>query len=136
MVELLKKFWEYLKPHLVPILLFCGIVSLALYGRSLLGKERDDFVSKLKTYEALRDEEVKKIVAATEEERMLYRENLRRYEETMDAIRQKYLTDTKKLEETKTTQVKKIVEKFNEDPTGAAKQISELTGLKLVIPEN
>lgn len=135
MIELIRKFWNYLKPHVVPILMFICIVLLCVYGRFLLKKEREDFVDKLKTYETLRDEESKKIVSVIEEERLFHQENIKRYQETMDMIQKKYIEDVKGLDDAKTIQVKKIVDKFNEDSTAAAKQISQLTGLKLVLQE-
>lgn len=135
MQELFKIIWAYLKPHIVSILLFICIVCLCVYGRYFLQKEHEDFISRLNVYQSLRDEEVKKIVAATEEERSLHQENLRKYEETIDIIQKKYLEDVKKLDDAKAAQVKKIVDNFNEDSINAAKKISEMTGLKLVIPE-
>ena len=135
MSELLKKFWDYLKPHLIPLAMFAGVVILCLWGRALLRQERSDFVQRLDTYQKLRDDEVKKIIAATEEERALYRENIRKYEETIDTIQKKYLDDMKKLDEAKSAQVNRIVENFDKNPIEAARQISDLTGLKLVLPE-
>lgn len=121
-----------LRPYVLHICLGIFIVFLL---RSAFQREHEDFYDKMKKMQDAHDETIKKIVASNEEERKAHEANLKRLEETLDVIQRKHEQDIRSLEASKSKQVKQIVSTFEQDPTAAAKQISEATGLQLILPE-
>jgi hypothetical protein len=133
MVELfLNKIWDYVKPHAVPVVLVV-VSSFVLY--SLLGKGRDDSLNALKNQQQIHDAELKKIEKAQEIERKQHEENLKKLESSLEDIRKSYDDRIKTLEEKKAKQIGQMVQKYDDDPTGVARQIGDMTGFRVVSVE-
>jgi len=122
---LLKKLWINVRPNAVYVCLSAAVIVL---GYLLLRREHADFIDNVKRMQATHDETVRKIVAAHEAERLAHEANLKKMEETLNFIQRKYDEDIRLLEVNKTKTVKKLVDQFDGDPEGVAKQISGLTG--------
>lgn len=112
------------------------VVAFAVYGvYTAFRRNQDDFATKMQRLREAHDAEVSAILAARDVERKEHEENLKRLQNTLDETRRQYDADIKTLTEKKQRQVTQLVVKYGDDPTEMARQVAEVTGFQLVIPE-
>jgi predicted nuclease with TOPRIM domain len=123
--------WDLIRPYVVPVAVLLGIV---VFGAVIFSRTRDDIVTRLQRQQATYDEEIKKINEAMEVERKQHEENLKKLHADLAAVQQRYSAQIKSLEEKKVVQINGLVKKFNDNPVEMARQLSQITGFKLVLP--
>ena len=128
----LNKLWGYVKPHVVPMLL---VLAACIAGYVLLSRQKSDLVTQLQKQQTINDEEMKKLKDAQDKERKAHEENSQKLETDLNNAKKNYDEKIKKLEDRKTEQVNQLVKKYKDDPVGMAKQLSDVTGFPLVVPE-
>ena len=127
----LNKTWAYVKPHVVPVLLSMGVLITCWY---FLTRQRDTYTASLQQHQEVYDEQIKKIVEAQAHEREQREENFKKLQQELEETKRQYEDSLKELQEKKTKQVNQLVQKYNDDPTGMAQQLSDITGFKLFVP--
>jgi DNA-binding transcriptional MerR regulator len=128
----LLKIWDLVKPHLVAIVLTAATLSLGYY---FLEREKSGFVDQMKKQQEDHDVMIKKIADAQDLERKQHEENYRNLQTQLDQVKVKYDAQIKALEEKKAAKVASLVNQFDTDPNGMAKNLSDLTGFRLYLPE-
>lgn len=131
MLSFLNKAWGHIKPHAVPILLTLAVVVV---GWHLFSRQRDDYVDALRKHREIHDKQLQDILAAQETERKQRAENFEKLQRQLEDVKLTYERDIKDLQEKKTQQVGKLVQKYKDDPTGMAQQLSDITGFQLYKP--
>jgi vacuolar-type H+-ATPase subunit H len=123
--DFFKKFWGF----------FAAGLGIAVGFLLVKKKEADDFgfIQKL---EDSHKKEIEEINKAREVERQQYEENEKKYKETMTAIQEQYEKAKKDLDEKKKTEVATIVRKYGNKPDQLAQKLSEVTGFKIILPED
>jgi len=124
-------FWTIIKKYWNVVLL---VVS-ATAGYFFFRREQDRFSDRYNQLQIAHDDEMRKIQSAREEERKQHEENLKRLQDTLDLIQKQYDEDKRAFEEKKKEQVTQIVKKYGKSPEELAKRVSEVTGFKIIFPE-
>jgi len=107
-----------------------GVAIILLF---LKGNNSADYIKKMQDSHAKELEEVNK---AREEERKKYEENEKRYQERMAVIEAQYQTAKKEFEDKKKAQAAKIVKNYGDKPVELAEKLAEVTGFKVILPED
>lgn len=119
----IKKFWG------VFVAIF-GITALLLMKKK--GDDSADYIKQMQDSHAKEIEEVNK---AREEERKKYAENEKKYQERMVVIENQYEAAKKEFDEKKKAQAAKLVKDYGDKPTELAEKLAEVTGFKVILPE-
>ena len=123
--DFFKKFWGFF------------VAGLGVAAGFLLVKKKveyyDDVVQKLQDSH---QKELDEIKMAQEEERQKYEENERKYKERMEIIEKEYETAKKELDEKKKSEVATIVRKYGDKPDQLAERLAQVTGFKIILPED
>jgi Fe2+ transport system protein B len=114
-----KKYWQLLVGIAIPIL------AMIIFRRS------GDISKVLQTASDSHQKEVDAIDKSYKEEIRKREEALRKYEETIALIEEKYKEENKTLEGKKKKEIKKILERSEEDPEEITRRISEITGFSI-----
>jgi len=125
---LLNKVKAFLMNHTVTIVLIC---VACITGALLVRKGQTTVIDQLQLQASTYDNAIKKITAANEEERKQHEENIKKLQKSLDEVALKHDEDMKALNEKKTKQVNNLVQRFEEDPTSMASDISKITGIQL-----
>ncbi|NBW58512.1 hypothetical protein EBR43_12220, partial [bacterium] len=59
----------------------------------------------------------------------------KKLKEGLEIVEKQYQEQKKELDEKKKQEVKNVLEKYKDDPTGLAKKLSEVTGFKIIMPD-
>ncbi len=111
------------------------IVALFVYTLLMYVVFRKNAENALDALEAARDahkSEVELLNSTHSAEIKKRDENLKKYQETIKLIEEKYKEDNKKLTLAKKRKVKEIVEKHSEDPEKLAELVKETFGFEIV----
>lgn len=114
------------------MLLLASIIA----GYFFFRREQDSFSERLKQIQDAHDEETKKIQSAREEERRQHEENLKRLRDTLASVQLQYEEEKKVFDEKKKKQVEYLVKKYGKAPDELAKRLGEVTGFKVILPED
>ncbi|MDB4337499.1 hypothetical protein OAA09_00615 [bacterium] len=123
----IKKFWAWIKTngHVVFVIssaLILFIVTRKSVDFSKILKERKkSYEDEIRTLKDSHDKEIKDRDAAT-----------RRYQNAVKQIEENYAKDSKKLENSKKSEIKKLIKNNPDNPDEITKKISELTGFNIV----
>ena len=123
--EFLKKFWGY-------IVTGVGIIL----GLFLFKKKSDDYQVNIDDLKNTHTKEINKINEARIAERKQYEENEKRYQKALAEIQKKYDDAKQDLDKKKKDDIKEIIEKYGTRPDVLAEKLSEVTGFKIVLPED
>ena len=139
MDSIFQKFWTYLRPHVVSLIVITSIVFAAYFffkkNRTQFESERSSYADKIKTLNENHDEVIRKINAAIEEEKRQHEEDVKKWKNTLEEAQKKYDHDIEELNKKKNEQTKKLLQDFGDDPNGMAEQIRAVTGFRIVDPE-
>ena len=125
----LKKFLVILKNYwYVPVILFGITVMLVITG----GKSSGGLFKILKKANESHKKEVDIINKVHAEETQKKEENLKVFHETVKSVEEKYKVDKKKLSKKKKKEIKKTIEKNQEDPDALAAELADLMGFQVV----
>lgn len=125
------KAWAWLKKY-------WGIVALimtAIIGLIMFRKRSSTFVEDMQKLQATHDAELKKIDDARLEERRMHEENLKKRDEMLLQVQKQYEEAKKDLDSKKKAEIEKLLKKYNDNPIELAKQISQLSGFTVILPE-
>lgn len=122
--DFLKKFWGYLVAGV-------GIVV----GLFLFKRKTTTYELQIDDLRNSHKKQIEDINNARDAERKQYEENERRYQEALKAIQKKYDDAKKDLDDKKKSDIKEIVDKYGKRPDVLAQKLSEVTGFKIVLPE-
>lgn len=120
-----KKFWTYLVAGL----------GVAL-GVVLFKKKVDSYENIVQKLQESHQKELDEIEAARKEERKKYEENEKKYQERMAVIEKEYTDAKKELDEKKRKEVEGIVRNYGNQPDKLAQRLAEVTGFKIIMPED
>lgn len=119
-----KRFWGYLAVALGAVL---GIVFYK--------KKVDVYENIVQKMQESHEKELNDIKKAREEEREKYEENERKYKERMAAIEKEYEAAKIEFDAKKRTAAEKIVRTYGNKPDKLAEKLAEVTGFKIIMPE-
>lgn len=125
-----RKIWSYIKKYWQLGLL----VIASVVGYLLLRRERDGFVEQFRKLQDAHDDEIKQILNAYEKERKQHDENVKKLKVALNAVQKQYDDAKKVLDDKKKKKIAQIVEKHGDDPDELAKQLSAVTGFKIILP--
>jgi len=92
------------------------------------------YIENIKQIELIHQEELRKINAVINEERLQREVNIAKLQSDLDDARTKYKESVDLLDKKKKVTTTALVQKYSGDPMGMATKISEITGFKVVIP--
>lgn len=127
----LAKFWAFVKKYWQVGLLVVGVIV----GVFIFKKTDDSFTDRLKKIQNAHDEEMKKIEEAHAQEEREHEANVKKLQDTLDTIQKQYDDAKKDLDVSKKKQIEDIIKKYQNDPDALAKQLSDMTGFTIVLPE-
>lgn len=130
MVPLLK-IWATIKKYWSLFALVAGAIAAVVVFR----QQGSSFSDDLKRVKDAHDEEIRRIEAAREEERLQHLANEEKLKDTLEAVQRHYDDAKRDLDSKKKAQVEELVKKYNDDPVALAKQLSALTGLTIILPD-
>jgi Skp family chaperone for outer membrane proteins len=120
----IKKYWQ----------VFFG-AALVVIGYIVFNKRETSFADRLKAIQEQHDAEIKKINDARLEERAAHEKNVKEMQDTMAEIQKQYDIAKLELDSKKRAEIRRIVEKYQDDPAGLANELSAITGFRVVLPE-
>jgi len=98
-------------------------------------KKNDDSLEIIKQIQDSHTKEIQELNKIRDEERASYEENEKKYKDRMAVIEQQYEASKKIFDEKKKEEAKKIVKQYSDKPEELAKKLSEVTGFKVILPE-
>lgn len=131
-----KKIWEFLKPSLLPILFVLFVLLGCKYLLNQARSERDSFVDRMKELQVIHDKEMSEMLGAQAAERERHEQNLRQLQQDLSAAVAKHEEKLKELERQKEIESKRLFEKYRNDPTGLAQELSRVTGIPVYVHED
>lgn len=120
-----KKSWGYLVAGL-------GVV----FGVMLFRKKVDHYENIVQKLQDSHQKQLDEIEAARKEERKKHEENERKYQERMALIEKEYEAAKAELDEKKRKEIEGIVKKYGDQPDKLAQRLADVTGFKIIMPED
>jgi len=128
MITFFQKFWLYLKKYWQPVLLaIAGIMGFFLFRRNT-----QNWTDRIKELQDQHDTELKKIDDARAEEDAAHKKDIKDLQVTLDSVQKQYDDAKKVLDENKKAEITEIIKKYQDDPDGLAKELSDATGFPVV----
>lgn len=131
----LKKIWDTLRPALVPACIAFFVLFGSKYFMNQFRNDRAEFTEKLKEMQEIHDREMVKIMTAQSAERERHEQNLRQLNQDLNDAVAKHDEKLKEMERQKELDLKRIFEKYKNDPTGLAQEMSRVTGIPVYVSE-
>lgn len=125
LLSFIKKYWG--------IALVIGGAILAFF---FFKKSDTTVADQMKKLQAIHDEELKKINDAKEEERKVRAEASQKLVENLQIVQQQYEEQKAQLSDKKQIEVEALTKKLQNDPVELAKKLNEVTGFKIILPED
>lgn len=125
-------FKDFLKRYWGLIVVGGGIILGALFYK----KKVDVYESIMQKMQESHQKELDDIKKAREEERTKYEENEKKYKERMVAIEKEYEAAKIEFDARKKTAAEKIVKNYGSKPDKLAERLAEVTGFKIIMPED
>lgn len=127
----LKVVWEWFKRYWLFLLTLVAVivyVSLTVAHRLSCA----DTIKRLTEEHAL---EVKRINDVRDREVKEHKENFDRLNAALAAAQTRYESAKKELADKKKAEIEDIIRKYKNDPEGLARQLFEVTGFEIIMPE-
>ena len=121
----LKKSWGYL------IVICCAALGLILYKKKV-----DSYENVVQKMQGFHQKELDEIKEARENERKKYEENERKYKERIQVVENEYESAKIAFDIKKKIAVEKIVRTYGNKPDQLAQKLAEVTGFKIIMPED
>lgn len=118
-----KKYWQYIA------IFFIGIFGFILF------RKKDTPVDDKKPSRDAKDNQLDKIDDIRKDERDKQDVVDKNLEEGLKVVEQQYEQQKKELSEKKKEEIKSVLQAHKNDPVGLAKKLSEVTGFKIIMPE-
>jgi len=121
-LSFLKKHWQYI------VIFFAGVASVLWFKR----RPQDD---ETKDARDSHDKQLDAINDVKKDERVNTDAAASKLEKDLAIVEQQYEQQKKELDEKKKNEIKSILKKHQNDPVALAKRLSEVTGFKVIMPE-
>lgn len=121
-LKLAKKYWQYIT------LFFVGIFAVIFF------RKKNPMPDQNPTRES-RDNHLNKIDNIRHEERDKQDQADEKLKVGLDVVEKQYEQQKKELTDKKKEEIKSVLEKYKDDPVGLAKRLSDVTGFKIIMPE-
>jgi len=118
----LKKYWQYIA------IFFAGAASVLWFKR----RPPEDDAPAIRD---AHDKQLDAINGVRKDERTKTDEATEKLEKDLAIVQRQYEDHKKELNEKKKEEIKNILEKHQDDPVALAKRLSEVTGFKVIMPE-
>jgi len=118
-----KKYWQYI-----------AIFFIGIFGFILLRK-KDTPTDDQKLTRESKDNQLDQIDDIRKGERDQQDNVDKALEEGLKVVEQQYEQQKKELTEKKKEEIKNVIQNHKDDPVGLAKKLSEVTGFKIIMPE-
>lgn len=122
-VDFLKKYWQYIA------------VFAAGVGAVLFFKRKPPVQDDTKTIRDSYDKQINQINNIHQNERDKQDALADKLETNLSVVEKQYEEQKKDLDEKKKEEIKTILQQHQDDPTELAKKLSEVTGFKVIMPE-
>jgi hydroxylamine reductase (hybrid-cluster protein) len=132
MLIALKTFWAYVKKYWH----YFVLIIFAVISYFFLRRKNFDFAKQLEKIQDLHEEEVRKILVAKEEERILRIQNEEKLKIALESVTQQYEKSKKELDEKKKKEIEDIVKRYQNNPEALAKKLSETAGFTIILPRD
>ena len=126
----LATFWAYVKKYWSLVALIAGVIIGVIFFR----KEQIDFADNLKKINDAHDAEIKAIQEARAEEERQHQANLKKLQDTLDAVQAHYDDAKKDLDDKKKKEIADLVKQYGDNPDVLAQKLSEATGFTIILP--
>lgn len=130
MLTFLQKAWLVIKK-------WWGLFALlaaTILGYFFFRRQTDSFSDQFKKLQDSHDQEIKAIDEARIEEEKAHEANLKKMQETLDAVQEQYDQKEKDLDARKKAEITDLVKQYSDDPDVLAKKLSEATGFQVILP--
>ena len=124
--------WLWIKKHWEILLLVVGAIGGALLFR----KRETSFSDDYKKIQEIHEKELATIQKSRDDERQKLEDNQRKLQATLDAVQKKYDEQERQLDDKKKAEIADIVKQHGNDPVELARQVSSVTGFKVILPED
>lgn len=122
--------WTYVKKYWGIAVLVVGSIAAFFLFR----QQGESFADNLKKIQDLHADELKKIQDARAEEARQHEVNVKKLQETLDAVQKHYDEAKEQLDSKKKREIEEIVKQHGDDPDELAKKLSEATGFTIILP--
>lgn len=122
-----KKFWGWI------IAFFAAIFGALFFVNN---KRKDAEAKALKDIIDSHNKEINEIKETVAEEHVKLAENEKQYKETMETIQDQYEEASQDLSNKKKEQISQLVRDYGKNPNELAKKLSDVTGFKIILPED
>lgn len=127
----LQKAWVFFRQYWKYILLF----SASAVGFLFLRGKQSNFLDQLEDIRKAHELELKKIIAAQEEERRKNKEALEKLQKRLIDVQRQYEEAKIELDKRKKKEIEDLMTKYADDPVALANKLSEATGFTVILPE-
>lgn len=111
------------------LLVIGGIAAVIVF------RQREvSFADEYQKIKAVHDEELKQIQDARAEEQRQHQANVKKLQDTLDAVQKHYDEAKKDLDTKKKKEIEELVKQYKDDPGALAKKLSESTGFTIILP--
>ncbi len=118
-----KKYWQYIA------LFFVGIFGFIIF------RKKDVPHDDQKDSRDSKNDQLNQIDSIRKDERDQHDAVDRTLEEGLKAVEEQYEQQKQELTQKKKEEIKNVLETHRNDPVGLAKKLSEVTGFKIIMPE-
>lgn len=122
--------WLYVKKYWGIAVLVVGSIAAFFLFR----QQGESFADNLKKIQDAHNDEVKKIQDARAEEQRQHEVNVKKLQDTLDAVQKHYDEAKEQLDSKKKREIEEIVKQHGDDPDELAKKLSEATGFVIILP--
>ena len=116
--------WKYL--------VVFGAVVIALGS---LYKDKNSLVEQLQSTRAVYENRINEIESARSEERKKNNEALSQLKKELNEVQTQYDKAMVELKDKQKKEIEDLVKNYGDDPSELAKKLSEVTGFKIILPE-
>lgn len=127
----LAKIWSFTKKYGKYFALVIAVIAAYIIFR----ETKIDWMAEIQKIQDAHDAEIKAIDDAREIERQKNEANLKQLQDALAAVQKQYDDQMKEFDAKKQAQVTQIVKDYGDDPEELAKQLSEVTGFTVILPE-
>jgi t-SNARE complex subunit (syntaxin) len=124
----LRKVWIWIKNYwYIPVIVVLIIAALIIWRKvpdslsEIIRKSNEMHRKEVDTLNEIHAEEIDKREKALE-----------KYHKTIEQVEREYERDRKKLDRRKKAEIKKTIEKYQDDPVELTKRLSDITGFEVV----
>lgn len=120
---IIKKWWG-----------LAALIVMTILGYLFFRREQQSLADQFKKLQDSHDQEIKAIDDARIEEEKAHEANLKKMQDTLDAVQKQYDQQEKDLDDKKKAEIADLVKQYSDDPDTLAQKLSEATGFQVILP--